>query len=338
MSKKILVIGGSGAIGTYLVPELISMGYAVDVVSLDDCISNDKNLTYTKADAKNIEVMSEILKKDYDAIVDFMLYTTKDEFETFLPLYLKNTAHYIFLSTYRVYADEEHPIRETSPRIYDVTKSQELLNSGDYCIYKAEAEDFLRDSEFSNWTIIRPAITYSKKRFQLVILECDIVIKRMIEGKTILLPNDAMPKMATMSWAGDVGKMISRLVLNKAAQRQTYSVCTSECHPWEEIAQMYGRIGGLKYMTVDTDTFINVVFDGNEHSRRQLVLDRCYDRIMDNSKILNITGMKQSELMPLEKGLAHEFAAFDKATKWPQNEIRKEIETRIDKFLSLHEK
>lgn len=333
MRKKVLAIGGSGAIGTYLVPELINLGYAVDVVSLDDCISNNKDLTYTKADAKNVAVMSEILKKDYDAIIDFMWYKTRDEFETFLPLYLKNTAHYIFLSTYRVYADEEHPIRETSPRIYDVTKSRELLNSGDYCIYKAEAEDFLKDSGASNWTIIRPAITYSKRRFQLVTLEYDVVIKRMLEGKTILLPEGAMSKMATMSWAGDVGKMISRLVLNRAAQGQIYSVCTSECHSWEEIAHMYGRIGGLKYMTVDTDTFINVVFDGNEHCRRQLILDRYYDRIMDNTKILSITGMKQSELMPLEKGLAHEFANFDRSTKWPPSEA----DIRMDNFFLLHE-
>lgn len=96
---------------------------------------------------------------------------------------------------------------------------------------------------------------------------------------------------------------------------------------------MYGRIGGLKYITIDTDTYINVVFDGNEHCRRQLVLDRYYNRIMDNSKILNITGMKQSELMPLEKGLAHEFAAFNKSTKWTQSET----DTRIDEFLALYD-
>lgn len=90
------------------------------------------------------------------------------------------------------------------------------------------------------------------------------------------------------------------------------------------------RIGGLKYITVDTDTFIDVVFDGNENCRRQLVLDRYYDRIMDNSKILSVTGMRQSELMPLEKGLAYEFAAFDRSTKWPQSED----DIRMDKYLT----
>ena len=38
-------------------------------------------------------------------------------------------------------------------------------------------------------------------------------------------------------------------------------------------------------------------------ARWQLCYDRLFDRIIDNSKILNVTGMKQSELMPLYDGL-----------------------------------
>ena len=34
--KKVLVPGGTGAMGVYLIPELLHLGYAVDVVSLDD--------------------------------------------------------------------------------------------------------------------------------------------------------------------------------------------------------------------------------------------------------------------------------------------------------------
>ena len=35
----------------------------------------------------------------------------------------------------------------------------------------------------------------------------------------------------------------------------------------------------------------------------QLRYDRMFNRIMDNSKILEVTGMKQSQLMPLYDGL-----------------------------------
>lgn len=316
MSKKILVPGGTGAMGVYLVPELLNLGYKVDVLSLDDVQSNNPNLKYIKANAKDYDTIAEQLKNEYDAVVDFMIYHKKEEYERFLPLYLKNTAHYIFLSSYRVYANEEHPTKETSPRLLDVTKDEVLLSCNDYCIFKAQSEDYLKNNEFSNWTVIRPAITYSKRRFQLITMEDNLVIRRMREGKTLILPDKAINVQATMSWAGDIAKMISRLVLNEKAFKETYSVCTSEHHTWGEIAEIYERIGGLKVASVDTDTFLDVIAPGNIHAKHQLIYDRYFDRIMDNSKILNITGMKQSELMPLEKGLAMEYSAFPKNYTW----------------------
>ena len=106
MKKKILVPGGTGAMGVYLVPELLKMGYQVDVVSLDAMISTHPNLTYIQANAKDPDYIETLLKQDYAAVIDFMIYPTKEEFERFIPLYLENTEHYIFLSTYRIYANE----------------------------------------------------------------------------------------------------------------------------------------------------------------------------------------------------------------------------------------
>lgn len=56
MMKKILLIGGTGAMGIYLTPELLKKGYKVDVVSLDDMTSENSNLTYLKMDCKDIKV------------------------------------------------------------------------------------------------------------------------------------------------------------------------------------------------------------------------------------------------------------------------------------------
>lgn len=330
MSKKILVPGGTGAMGVYLVPELLKMGYEVDVIALDDMESSDPKLRYIKANAKDKEYIAEMLKNGYDAVVDFMTYWSKEERDTFPKLYLENTKHYIFLSTYRVYANEEHPIKETSPRILDVATDEDILNSGDYCIHKAQSEEFLKASGFTNWTAVRPAITYSKKRFQLVTLEMELVVRRMLEGKTLVLPEPAMDIEATMSWAGDVAKMIAKLLFNPKAMCEIYSVCTSEHHTWREVAEIYKEIGGLKILTVDTDTFLDILSPGNIVARRQLTLDRYYDRIMDNSKILEVTGMKRSELMPLKDGLKKEFDALDKNIEWAPNDAY----NRMDEYLA----
>ena len=138
----------------------------------------------------------------------------------------------------------------------------------------------------------------------------------MMEGIPLVLPEGALDVQGTMSWAGDVAKMISRIVLNDKAKGETYTVSTSEPHSWKEIAEIYGKIGGLKYVAVDNDVFINDILGGAISARWQLEYDRLFDRIIDNSKILNLCGMKQSELMPLEKGLEYEYSRFPKDYKW----------------------
>ncbi len=330
MSKKVLVLGGTGAMGIYLVPMLADMGYTVDVVSLDGGESSKPNIKYIKAEnAKEPAYIAELLKNDYDGIVDFLIYGT-EEFKGKYRRLLENTGHYIYLSSYRVYANEEHPIKETSPRLLDVIKEEPFISSEDYSLYKARGEEVLKASEFANWTAIRPAITYSKRRFQLVTLEANVIIERARHGKTVLLPRQAMDIQATMSWAGDIAKMISRLLFNDAAKQETYTVATAEHNPWRVVADYYKEHIGLKYEEVDKEDYISFISpDKNLHVRWQLEYDRMFDRIIDNSKILNITGMKQSELMPLREGLKRELAALPADAFTAQSDTSK----NMDKFL-----
>ena len=334
--KKVLVPGGTGAMGVYLIPELLNLGYAVDVVSLDDIKSDNPDLRYFKANFKDPAVRAEFLKNDYDAIVDFMIYGT-EEFRAAHKELLTNCGHYIYLSSYRVYSGDEIPVRETSPRLLDshsVSHDVQYLASEDYSLYKARGENILRESGCANWTAIRPAITFSKRRFQLTILEAPEVIYRAKAGKTVLLPEDAMSVQATMSWAGDVAKMISRLVMNPYATREVYSVCTAEHNPWRTVAGYYKELIGLKYVTVSNEDFISCMGEGNTiWTRWQLDYDRMLDRVMDNSKILSVTGMKQSELTTVYDGLKRELAAL------PDEAFRTDMSVRnrlMDAYIEKH--
>jgi len=309
--KKILVPGGTGAMGTYLVPALLEMGYQVDVISLDDVASDNPNLRCFKENFKDNAVMEKFLKNDYDAIVDFMLYQ-EAEFRERMDLLLTSTSHYIGLSTYRVYANAEHPITERSPRLLDVMKDPVFIGCDDeYSLYKARIENMVNASKHMNWTFLRPSITFSKRRFQLVTLEAPVVIGAAKNDVTLLLPRDAMAVEGTMTWAGDVAKMVSRLLFNPAAMREIYHPSTAEHHTWETVAEYYKELIGLKYRLVDTDEYLECV-NPSMQGRWQLEYDRLFDRIMDNSKILNITGMKQTEFMPLYDGLKRELSALPK--------------------------
>ncbi len=333
--KKVLVLGATGAMGVYLVPELISMGYEVDAVSLDDVESSVPRLRYIKTkNAKDLGFLSEILRNKYDAIVDFMIYLTP-EFKERYRLFLESTDHYIYLSTYRIYANLEHPIRETSPRLLDSATDPYYLASEDYSLYKARGENLLLASGKNNWTAVRPAITYSKRRFQLVTLEAPVVVGRTQRGKTILLPEEAMDVEATMSWAGDVACMLARLVLNPKAFGEIFSVCTSEHHTWRTIASYYEDLIDLKYREIPKEDYISILSGGTPKDvvRWQLELDRLYDRIMDNSKILSVTGLKQNQLTTLFNGLSRELSALPSGYIFPFNKVTEE---GMDRWLIEH--
>lgn len=332
MSKKILVLGGTGAMGRYLVPELLRLGFRVDVATLDACASDQPGLRYITGDAKTPEMQARIAAENYDGIVDFLTYGTA-EFESVYRTYLAHTGHYIFLSSCRVFADAP-PITEQSPRLLDVSDDAEFLATDDYALYKAREEDILRRAPYRNWTIVRPATTYSTGRFQLVTLEADTLLYRMLTGKTVVLPEPAMQCPATLSWGGDVGVMIARLVHNPAAFGESVNVATAEHHTWAEIAAIYQSIHPFRFVTVPVDDYLNIIAEGAPWARYQLIYARMFRRITDNRKALALTGLTQQQLMPLADGLRTEFARTDLDAF--RNRGNSDRNKRMDDYLKLH--
>lgn len=301
---KILVLGGTGAMGRYCVPELLRLGHTVVVAALNELESDNPNLQYIVGNVKEEGVLEKLLTEgNYDAVIDFMTYGA-EEFESTYTMFLENTKHYIYLSSCRVFADCP-PITEKSPRLLDVCTDPVFMATEDYALVKAIGEDLLRNSGKKNWTIIRPATTFSTGRYQLVTLEAESFVHRMRMGKTVVLPEEAMDKQATLGWGGDVGVMIARLVLNDEAYGEDFNVATGEHHSWREIAEMYSDICGLKYITVPYEDYLEIL--GNQNWRRyQLIYARMFQRITDNTKVLKATNMKQEELMTLYEGLKAE--------------------------------
>ena len=330
MGKKVLVLGATGAMGQYLIPYLAEAGHTVDAVSLDETKSAWPNVKYIAANAKDKTFLKQLLTAGYDGIVDFMIYPTAD-LSYYLPLLLDHTGHYIYLSSYRIYDNKELPVRETSPRLLDTADNIILRNSDDYSIYKARGENIVRTFPKDRWTIIRPAITYSFMRYQLVTLEAPNTVGRAFAGKKTVVPESARNIQATMSWGGDVALMIAKLLFNEKALGEVFSVCTAEHHTWGEIADYYKDICGLESVWVDQEDYIRILNpDPNSRAVRwQLECDRLFDRIMDNSKVLAATGMKQESLKKLYDGLKYEISRCPKDCTWRVN-------TAMDEYLANH--
>jgi len=330
MSKNVLVLGSSGAMGQYIVPYLADMGYSVTAVSLDDETPYNDKVTCIKGNAKDKEFIGKLLSQKFDGVVDFMYYTNQ-EFREYYKMFLDNTKHYIFLSSCRVYANEEVPVKETSPRLLDVSTDPQLLSSNDYCINKAKTENMLLLSDYDNWTIVRPATTFSKMRYQLVTLEAVNCVGRAQKGKKVILPKQAKDIPATLCWAGDVSMMIAKLLFNEEAKRETFNVCSSEARTWGEIAEYYNKICGLEAVWVDKEDYLKILSpELNLNTRWQLEYARMFNRITDNSKVLKFTGMKQEELTPLYDALKMMVEAVPEGYIFPETEIS----SRMDEYLA----
>lgn len=331
MKRKVLVLGSTGAMGRYLVPYLADMGYLVTAVSLDDEVPYSEKVTCIKGDAEDMDFVAPLVSQHFDGIVNFMCYDeVTTDFADWYRLFLDNTDHYIFLSSCRVYADEEVPVKETSPRLWDVSCDKELLESHDYCMYKARSEDLLWNSDYNNFTIVRPATTFSNMRFQLVTLEATNTVGRALKGKKVVLPIQAKDKPATLCWGGDVAKMIAHLMFKPVAMREAYNVCSSESHTWGEIADYYKELCGLEAVWVDKEDYLKIKSpSGSKTVRWQLEYARLFRRITDNSKVLAATGLKQEDCMPLFDALKMMIDAIPEGYVFPDNKA----DARMDAYL-----
>ena len=293
---KILVLGGTGAMGVDLVRILAQRGENVTVSSRSDRKSEFSNVEYVKGDAHDTAFIKSLLAEKYDAIVDFMVYNTKD-FKARSDLLLNATNQYIFLSSSRVYADSKTPITEDSPRLLDITTYSEYLKTDEYALTKARQENLLRESGKTNWTIIRPYITYSNQRLQLGVYEKELWLYRAMHDKTTAFPKAIAEKYTTMTLGADVAMGISKLIGNKKAMGEAFHVTTNKATKWDDVLALYRRVFKevtgkelrIKY-TDDPKPVYEAM--GNKY---QVIYDRMFDRRFDDTKLLQAAGKCEFE-------------------------------------------
>lgn len=309
MSKKVLLIAGGGTLGTHTANELLRLGAEVDVICLEEKISDRSALRFYQTPATD-EFLDELFEKNhYDAIVNFIHYEDPEEYRRVYPKLIKNTDHLVFLSSYRVYADEEHPITEESPRLYDVLDDEEFLKNETYAVPKSKCEDFLRN-ECANdpFTIVRPVISFSERRFDLLMYSGRWVFSAVEEGRAIALPESARRLHAGIDWAGNSGKLIANLLFKPHTFGKTYNICSGHNMTWEEVAEIYHEVFGINFRWVSDEEYIDAIPTIREPRIHGWMwyCDRRFDRQMDASKVLEATGLSRGDLATLREGLIAE--------------------------------
>lgn len=298
--------------GVHVSQLLAESGHEVVVTSRRDRVSNIPGVSYVKGNAKETGFLDGLLADHWDAIVDFMIWST-DEFKAQVARFLNATGQYVFTSSYRVYADSP-VITEDSPRLLDVIGNTEYLATDEYALAKARCENMLFDSGRSNWTIVRPAITYDGTgRFQLTVHEADVWLWRALRGIPVPVPQVMLAKQATMTWGGDVARMIALLVGNAEAMEEAFTVSTAEHMTWEKIVGIYQTV----VPTLDVHDCDMARFERAHGAVWQIRYDRMYNRVVDNSKVLNATGLRQTQLATLRDGLTSQLRQYLDSGKQP---------------------
>lgn len=276
---SVLVLGGTGAMGGYLVP-ILSKDYNVYVTSRT---SRDPraNVYYIQGNAHDIFFLENVLKeRKYKAIIDFMNYST-NEYKSRYKLFLDSSDQLFFISSSRVYSNINGRIVESDKRLLDSSTDTIFLKSDDYALAKARQEDLLRASGKNNWTIIRPYMTYSPFRLDIGMYPKEMWLYRLLKGRTIVFPEDVANKYVTLTSGKDVAEGIAALVGNATVLGETFHITQSKAYTWKEIIETYLDELSLKGFCPKVIWVKKPMVDEGYIYH----YDRLYDRVFDNSKI-----------------------------------------------------
>lgn len=275
---------------------------------------NFENVVFIQGNGKDMTFFSKLMNREYDVIIDFMVYET-EEFKQRLDSLLNHTNQYFFFSSSRCYAGSKTAIKEDSPRLIDICKDQIYLSTDEYGLAKGREENLLFDSKKKNWTIIRPYITYNAYRMQLGVYEKENWLKRALEGRTIVFPEDIASKRTSLTFGPDVAGAVADLIGNGLAYGQAFHITTDESHTWGEILEFYCR--KLEEKT-GNKIKIKMIKDSKGLQKVwnpwQIKYDRLYDRTFDNSKIERVRG--KYNYKPCFEGLGESIDAFLDNPKW----------------------
>ena len=306
MKKRVLLIAGGGTLGSYTYPELLVRGWQVDIIDQIPRISFNRNLRWICRSVDECLLEELFAEYRYDTIVDFIHYSDAEKYPKRGSLLLDNTDQLIFLSSYRVYAESKVPLTEDSLQLLDICEDERFLKNETYAVPKSRNERWLRSSGYRNWTIIRPMISFSHYRLDLVNSGAQTFFIRARQRKKNLLPVEARYKTAGIGWAGNVGRMIATLCGNEKALGEAFTLGAGEMHTWNDVAEIYREVLNTEFVWVGNEDYLVYATPNTYMDCCMLYYDRLFDRKVDVSKVLEVTDISRKSLVTTEQGIIRE--------------------------------
>lgn len=235
--RKLLLIGGTGTISTAITKKMAqNPDWEVFLFNRGKRKADlPENVNLIKGDITNEKEAETILREmSFDCVGEFVGFTP-EQVEKDIRLFQGKTKQYIFISSAAAY--------HTPPASPFITEGMQLNNPyWQYARDKIACEEMLckafRENGFPI-TIVRPSHTYCEKMIPFC-LESPKgswpVIKRMIEGKPIIVPGDGS-SLWTITFNEDFAKGYVGLIGNPHAIGEAVHITTDESLTWDQMAQ-----------------------------------------------------------------------------------------------------
>ena len=242
---KALFIGGTGTISTSISRLLVKSGWDLTLLNRGnrkDDVPGAKQLTLDINDEK--AVAAAIENEQYDVVADFIAFVPAQA-ERDIRLFRGKTRQYIFISSASAYQKplSHSVIRESTP----------LSNPyWEYSRNKIAIEEMLMKEYRENGfpiTIVRPSHTFSWRSLPLAVHGDKgpwQVMKRMKEGKPVLMPGDGTSLWAVMD-SEDFAPAFVGLMGNVHAIGQAVQITGEEILTWNQIMASVARALGGEY-------------------------------------------------------------------------------------------
>ncbi len=280
---KALLIGGTGTISSAITRQLAeNENWELFLLNRGIRSRNiPSNVKVIKCDVSDEKQVSKLLEgMQFDCVAEFIGFTP-DQVERDIRLFSGKAKQYIYISSAAAY--------NTPPSRPFITEGMQLKNPyWEYARNKIKCEELLLDAYRTKdfpITIVRPSHTYGE-RFIPFCLESPKgswpVIKRMLEGKPIIVPGDGS-SLWTITFNGDFAKGFIGLMDNQHAIGEAVHITTDEVLTWNQMAQAVADALKVEYRPYYIPT--DVLAEIDPELSGGLNGDKRHSVIFDNTKL-----------------------------------------------------
>ncbi len=281
---KLLFIGGTGLISSACSALAIGRGHELFILNraVSTKYSAPKGSTILQANIYADEAALATLFEEhhFDAVVDFIAYTTND-IERDIRLFREKTNHFVFISSASAY---QKPVRN-----YLITEETPLANPyWQYSRNKIACENRLmqvyRDEGFPT-TIIRPSHTYGPTQIPFAVGSWThpwTNIDRIKRGRKLIIPGDGT-SLWVLTWNADFAKGLVGLLGNEKAIGEAFQITSDQVLSWDQIYLEVYQALGLEPNVIHIPS--DLIAKYWSEAEGGLIGDKSNSVVFDNSKI-----------------------------------------------------